>query len=551
MLNQLHVQNFALIQDLRLQLKSGLNIITGETGAGKSILLNALGLLSGKRADLSIIRRGTKKCIVEGYFSLNNYGLESFFATNDLDFEEPTIIRREISILGKSRSFINDTPVKLSVLKELGDRIIDIHSQHGNLILGKPEFAYDLLDYYSGNNSMLKSFKELFLLYIEKQKELEVLEIKQQKEKLNLDFNQFQLNELISHNIQIGEQESLEKELEILNNAEEIKANGSLIVNNISCNNSSVQELLQEANKSLDKLSLFDEGYNQLRERLLSTLIEVKDIADEVKDKISEINSDSFRVQQINERLNSIYSLQKKYNVSSVEQLIEKREELKKTVDLVLGGDDGLSRLEKEINTSKSVLLIKAKSLSDARKKNASAVAKEVIKDIELMGIYESKLEFKFSNTKLNKFGTDQIELLFSANKGAPLGKIDKIASGGELSRLMLSVKKLIGAKAALPTIVFDEIDTGISGEVASQMGQLMKKMGKTIQVVAITHLPQIAAKGHAHFKVFKSREKEQTTSDIKELTDESRVDEIAQMLSGINVSTSARQNAIELINQI
>ena len=551
MLNQLHVKNFALIQDLKLQLKSGLNIITGETGAGKSILLNALGLLGGKRADLSIIRQGTKKCIVEGLFSLKDYGLETFFEAHDLDFEEPTIIRREISTTGKSRSFINDTPVNLSVLKELGDRVIDIHSQHSNLLLGKSEFAFNLLDSYCGNSDDLNSFNKLFLQYLSKLKKFEELKYKQQQEKLNLEFNEFQLKELDSHNLESGEQEALEKEFEILNNAEEIKSNGSIVVNNISYNNSSVQELLQEAINSLDKLSSFDESYSHLKNRLLSSSIEVKDIAYEVQDKISKVNSDFSRVQQINERLDLIYSLQKKYNVSSVEQLIEKKEDLKKIVDLVHGEDEELIHLSKEVETSRTALLQKAKSISETRKNSAPTVAKEIIKDLELMGIHQAQLEFKFSNVELNSFGTDQIDLLFSANKGSSIGKIDKIASGGELSRLMLSIKKIIGLKIALPTIVFDEIDTGISGEVANQVGRLMKEMGRKIQVVAITHLPQIAAKGHAHFKVFKSNLNEKTTSEIKELNDESRVDEIAEMLSGLNVSQSARQNAIELMNQI
>ncbi len=550
MLNQLHVKNFALIQDLKLKLKPGLNIITGETGAGKSILLNALGLLSGKRADLSIIRRGTKKCVVEGDFSLKDYGLDTFFELNDLDFEEPTIIRREISATGKSRSFINDTPVKLSVLKELGDRIIDVHSQHSNLILSKSEFIFSLLDSYSENIPVLNSFKKLFLEYIEKQKQLEDLQSKQQQEKLNLEFNQFQYKELVSHNLENGEQENLEKEFEILNNAEEIKASGSIVVNNISYNNSSVQELLQEAIKSLDKLCLFDESYNEIKNRLTSTLIEVKDISDEVQEKISGVNSDFSRVQQINERLDLIYSLQKKYNVSSVEHLIEKRKELKKIIELVIGGDEDLNSLVEEIQNSKIVLSEKANTISEARRKQAPFIAKEIIQDLKLMGIDKAQLEFKFSNSELNTFGMDQIELLFSANKGSLLGEIDKIASGGELSRLMLSVKKIIGLKTALPTIVFDEIDTGVSGEVASQVGGLMKEMGRKIQVLAITHLPQIAAKGDTHFKVFKSSINDETTSEIKQLNNNARIDEIAQMLSGLTITQSARQNAIELIGQ-
>tara|TARA_Y100000766_G_C18902264_1_gene604003 strand:+ start:1199 stop:2854 length:1656 start_codon:yes stop_codon:yes gene_type:complete len=550
MLNNLHIQNFALIQDLKLDLKHGLNIITGETGAGKSILLGALGLLSGQRADLSIVRNGANKCIVEGEFSLNNYGLEFFFKTYDLDFEEPTIIRREISVLGKSRAFINDTPVKLAVLKELGDMIIDIHSQNSNLILAKYEFAFSLLDNFGDNRKILLDYQKIFTEYIEKQRELDDLKVKQEREKLNLEFNQFQLNELLNSNLLNGEQEILEKEFEILNNIEEIKSSGSIVVNNLSDKDSSVDHLIEEAITSLDKLSSFDVSYISLRDRLSSALIELKDISYEIKYKINDLSSDFSKVQQINDRLDLLYSLQKKYNVSSVEQLIEKTEAIKKLVDLAVGGYEGLNLLSEEIKGYKSELLDKAEKLSSFRKEFAPKVASEITKDLKLMGINEAKLEFKFAKAELNKYGTDEIDFLFSANKGDVLSKLTKVASGGELSRLMLSIKRIIGTKKALPTIVFDEIDTGVSGEVANQMGLLMKQMGEKIQVITITHLPQIAAKGNAHFKVFKSNNNVQTTTHIKKLTDESRVDEVAQMLSGLNISNSARQNAIELINQ-
>ena len=551
MLSHLHVQNFALIQDLKLDLKSGLNIITGETGAGKSILLGALGLLGGKRADLSIIRKGTNKCIVEGEFSLNSYGLEPFFSLNDLDFEEPTIVRREILISGKSRAFINDTPVKLAVLKEIGDRIIDVHSQNSNSILAKYEFAFSLLDNFGGNRDALLDYENLFINYVQKQTELKELKAKQEKEKLNLEFNQFQLNELSNSNLIGGEQEVLEKEFEIVNNAEEIKSNGSIVVNNICHTNASVDNLLQEANISLDKLSSFDDSYTSLRDRLASALIEIKDIAEDVQNKTSGLSSDFSKVQKINDRLDVIYSLQKKYNVSSVEQLIEKREGIQKLVDLAVGGNEGLSSLSKEIQSCKSILLDKAKDLSNFRKKDAPKIADEIIKDLKLMGINDAQLEFDFSVTELIKLGTDDIAFLFSANKGNDLQKVTKIASGGELSRLMLSVKRIIGTRTALPTIVFEEIDTGVSGEVANQMGRLMKDMGEKIQVITITHLPQIAAKGNAHFKVFKSNTNEETTTQIKQLTNQSRIDEVAQMLSGYNISDSARQNALELINEL
>jgi DNA repair protein RecN (Recombination protein N) len=551
MLSHLHVQNFALIEDLKLDLKSGLNIITGETGAGKSIILGALGLLGGKRADLSIIRKGANKCIVEGEFSLESYGLEAFFNSNDLDFEEPTIVRREISISGKSRAFINDTPVKLAILKEIGDRIIDVHSQNSNSILAKYEFAFSLLDNFGGNKEALLNYENLFIDYVQKKAELKELKSKQEKEKLNLEFNQFQLNELFSSNLIGGEQEVLEKEFEIVSNAEEIKSNGSIVVNNICHSNASVDNLLQEANISLDRLSSFDDSYICLRDRLVSALIEIKDIAEDVQNKISGLSSDFSKVQKINDRLDVIYSLQKKYNVSSVEQLIEKREGIQKLVDLAVGDYEGLSSLTKEIEICESILLDKANKLSGLRKKDAPKIADEIIKDLKLLGIKDAQLEFEFSVTELNKLGTDDIAFLFSANKGNDLQKVTKIASGGELSRLMLSVKRIIGTKTALPTIVFDEIDTGVSGEVANQMGRLMKEMGEKIQVITITHLPQIAAKGNAHFKVFKSNTNEETTTQIKQLTNHSRIDEVAQMLSGSNISDSARQNALELINEL
>lgn len=549
MLSHLHVQNFALIQDLKLELKSGLNIITGETGAGKSILLGALGLLGGKRADLSIIRKGTNKCIVEGEFSLKTYELESFFIANDLDFEEPTIVRREISISGKSRAFINDTPVKLVVLKEMGDRIIDVHSQNSNSILAKYDFAFSLLDNFGGNRDVLLEYEKLFADYVQKKADLKELKAQREKEKLNLEFNQFQLNELSRSNLIDGEQDVLEKEFEILSNAEEIKSNGSIVINNIFHVNSSVNNLLQEAIISLDKLSSFDDCYSSLKDRLASSLIEIKDIAEDVQNKISGLSSDFSKVQIINDRLDVIYSLQKKYNVSSIEQLIEKRDGIQKLVDLAVGGDQELSCLTHEIEIFKSSLLSKARNISDLRKNNAPEVANEIIKDLKLMGINDAQINFKFSDSDLNKFGTDDIAFLFSANKGSDLQKLTKIASGGELSRLMLSVKRIVGTKTALPTIVFDEIDTGVSGEVANQMGRLMKEMGEKIQVITITHLPQIAAKGNAHFKVFKSNSNEETTTQISELTNHSRIDEVAQMLSGSNISDSARQNALELIN--
>lgn len=548
MLNQLHVQNFALIEDITLKLEKGFNIITGETGAGKSILLGALGLLSGKRAETSVVREGAKKCIIEGEFSLGDYGLEEFFFAKDLDLEEPTLIRREVSSSGKSRAFVNDTPVNLSVLKELGELIIDVHSQHSNLILNNPEFTYNLLDGFGKQSDQIKEYQIGYSEWIELKNELSVLEERQNKEKLNLDFNQFQLNELTTAQLKEGEQEELEREFEILNNSEEIKSSSSIVVNNILYNNGSVQELLQDAEAALEKLSAFDESYSENKNRVSSVLIEVKDIAEEVEQKVGSLSSDSFRVDEIDERLSLLFNLQKKFNVASVEQLIKKRLALESAVNLVTGGSEEIEKIKGRIVALESILKNQAKSITQGRKKAAEKIAKLVVEDLKLMGISQAQFQFNFEVASLNKWGSDKIDVQFSANKGKSLGKISKTASGGELSRVMLSLKKIMSLQVALPTIVFDEIDTGVSGEVADQMGLIMKQMGKEIQVLTITHLPQIAAKGNAHYKVFKSHDSELTTSNINKLGKQDRILEIAQMLSGSEITSAAKQNAIELI---
>ena len=548
MLNKLHVQNFALIEDLKLNLEKGLNIITGETGAGKSILLGALGLLSGKRADISIVRAGTKKCVVEGEFLLGAYGLNLFFNKHDLDIEEVTIIRREISVSGKSRAFVNDSPVNLAILKELGDQIIDVHSQHSNLLLANPKFSFQLLDGFACQQEKVKLYQKKFSVWIESIQTLKSLEEKQQQEQLNLEFHQFQLNELTTAELKEGEQEMLETEFEVLNNAEDIRENASIVANGILYNKNSVQEVLQNSKVALSKLAAVDGSYTELESRLTSGLIELKDIAEEVEQKSRGISSDVQRVNEIDDRLSVLFGLQKKYIVASVEDLITKREELKQTLDLVEGGDEQLEILKSNIITQEKGLIVLAEALTKKRIDASKKLAKEVIGDLKLMGITEAQLQFDISKMELNQFGCDKIDFLFTANKGNQLGSLSKTASGGELSRVMLSLKRLMSSKTALPTIVFDEIDTGVSGEVADQMGDLMKKMGVDMQVLTITHLPQIAAKGNAHYKVYKSHDARTTSSQIKSLSNSERVDELAQMLSGTKITEASRQNAMELL---
>jgi DNA repair protein RecN (Recombination protein N) len=549
MLNQLHIQNFALIQDLELNLKSGLNIITGETGAGKSILLGALGLLSGKRSDVSVIRGDAKKCVIEGAFKVDDYGLESFFEAHDIEFEANTIIRREIALSGKSRSFVNDSPVTLSVLKELGSFLIDIHSQHSNLVLADPKFSFLLLDSYANQKDLLAKYQVEFRVWQKVKKQLDHLLEQQKREQLNLEFNQFQLKELTDATLKAGELESLEKEFEVLNNAEEIKEYSSEVAQKILYGNGSVQNILQDCEQSLGKLSGFDEDYSELHDRLSSSLIELRDIAEDLQDRCRGLSGDANRVKTIDDRLGLLFGLQKKFNVSSVEYLIERQEELTKIIASVEGGDDDILALTKEIAVKENSLKEKASNLRKGRTKATKAINKEVISDLHLMGISQAQIDFEISDNELTSYGFDLITILFSANKGKELSGLSKTASGGELSRVMLSLKRILSSKSALPTIVFDEIDTGVSGEVADKMGGIMKYMGSTMQVLTITHLPQIAAKGDAHYKVFKSHDTAITTSQLKELNKEDRIEEIAQMLSGAKITQAALDNAAELLS--
>ncbi|MBL57540.1 MAG: DNA repair protein RecN [Flavobacteriales bacterium] len=548
MLNQLHVKNFALIEDLTLSLEPGLNIITGETGAGKSILLGALGLLSGQRAETSVVRAGSKKCIVEGEFSLSSYGLNAFFNTHDLDNEEPTIIRREIAASGKSRAFINDSPVTLAILKELGEHIIDIHSQHSNVLFTQPEFSFKLLDYFAEQREDFLLYQSVYKRWAKCKRELAELKELQRQEQLNFEFNQFQFNELSATNLEVGEQDKLEKEFEILNNAEAIREHASWVVNKTLYQSNSVQELMKESITALEKLRGFDERYESLEKRFSSAYIEVKDIAEEVEVMSGSIQSNAQRVQEIDDRLGVLFALQKKYNVSSIEQLITKKDALKEVLDRVLGSGEEVSQLELELKELKQDLLQKADLITKGRKKSGKVISNSVINDLKLMGIEQGQLSFDFKEVDLFSYGKDQLNILFSANKGNKLGPLVKTASGGELSRIMLSLKKLMSEQYALPTIVFDEIDTGASGEVANKIGDVMREMGSQMQVITITHLPQIAAKGNAHFKVFKSHSETNTTSKIKVLNKQNRVEEIAQMLSGSEVSDAARKNALELL---
>lgn len=548
MLKNLHIKNYALIEDINLSVTEGLNIITGETGAGKSILLGALGLLTGKRADVSAVRKGEKKCVIEGEFAIKNYGLSDFFQANDLDFDALTIIRREVAANGKSRAFINDTPVNLNLLKSIGEVLIDIHSQQDNQHLKSALFFYALLDNYGGQIKETVAYAKSFADFKKLQNQLAVLLEEQEKEKLNKDFNLFQLKELEAANLKENEQEDLEREFEVLNNSEELKELGSVVVNTILYDNDSVNDRLSEVHQALVKLSKISDDYSEMSDRINSAIIDVKDIAEEVGSRLNNISGDANRVVEIDERLALFFSLQKKHNLASNEQLIERRDKLKALVSLAEGDSSEINDLKARISALEQTLKQQAKGLSEVRKKAAGAIEKEVCADLKRMGINQPQIKFKLEEADLNANGCNSIEVLFSANKGTDLGSITKSASGGELSRVMLSFKKILSSKKSLPTILFDEIDTGVSGEVADQMGMIMKQMGSSMQVISITHLPQIAAKGHSHFMVYKNHEAEQTSSQIKLLSKEERINEVAQMLSGAKVTEASKQNAIELL---
>ena len=474
--------------------------------------------------------------------------MNAFFNTHDLDNEEPTIIRREIAASGKSRAFINDSPVTLAILKELGEHIIDIHSQHSNVLLTQPEFSFKLLDYFAEQREDFLLYQSVYKRWAKCKRELAELKELQRQEQLNFEFNQFQFNELSATNLEVGEQDKLEKEFEILNNAEAIREHASWVVNKTLYQSNSVQELMKESITALEKLRGFDERYESLEKRFSSAFIEVKDIAEEVEVMSGSIQSNAQRVQEIDDRLGVLFALQKKYNVSSIEQLITKKDALKEVLDRVLGSGEEVSQLELELKELKQDLLQKADLITKGRKKSGKVISNSVINDLKLMGIEQGQLSFDFKEVDLSLYGKDQLNILFSANKGNKLGPLVKTASGGELSRIMLSLKKIMSEQYALPTIVFDEIDTGVSGEVANKIGDVMREMGSQMQVITITHLPQIAAKGNAHFKVFKSHSETNTTSKIKVLNKQNRVEEIAQMLSGSEVSDAARKNALELL---
>lgn len=550
MLTSLSIKNFALIEKLDIDFSENFSIITGETGAGKSILLGALGLVLGKRADLSSLKNKEEKCVIEAQFDIARYNLESFFEANDLDFEKETIIRREILSSGKSRAFVNDSPVNLQELQELGEYLIDIHSQHQTQELSEENFQFDIIDSMAGNTSEIAAYKSLLKKYRSLKTNLTALQSRLQDASKEQDYNSFLLEELLAAKLKSGEQEELESVFEQLNNVELIKENLDRAVSIAEEEQFGVLHNLKEIKASLQKIASFSADYNSLFERITSASIELDDIISELSQKAESLMSDPEQLELVNQKLQTIYNLQQKHQVKTVDELLLIQEDLDKKVISVDSLQQEIEQAEKEIAESESSLDTIAATISEKRQNAIPVLTEKLVAILELLGM--PNVRFKIEVTLSDSYhanGKDDLQFLFAANKGSDFGLLKKTASGGEMSRIMLAVKSILAQYQKLPTIIFDEIDTGVSGEIAHKMGEIMREMSKTMQVFAITHLPQIAAKGNTHFKVFKSVVGDQTLSELKLLSADERVIEIAQMLSGKDISDSAINHAKALLN--
>lgn len=550
MLLSLSIKNYALIEYLETDFSNQFSVITGETGAGKSILLGALGLVLGNRADLTSLKDKEQKCIIEAQFAISNYNLQSFFNENDMDYDDKTIIRREILPSGKSRAFVNDSPVNLQELQELGALLLDIHSQHQTRELTEENYQIDILDAVANNNDLVVAYKQALTTYKSIQKEVKQLTSEKEALVKEYEYNSYLLNELLVANLVDGEQEDLEQELEQLSNVEFIKENFERIL--AVANEEQVGALvnLKEMKISLQKIIGFSTLYAQLYERLTSSLLEIEDIVSECEQNNEKILADPERLEFVNTKLQSIYNLQKKHQVQSIAELLVIQNELDAKVIRVDDLDGAINKLQSELNKQQSKVDEIAKTIFENRKKIVPVLIDKMKMILSQLGMVEAnfQIEINHTNSYFQK-GKDEVVLLFSANKGTSFGSLKKVASGGEMSRIMLAIKAVLANYSKLPTIIFDEIDTGVSGEIAIKMGEIMKEMSTTMQVFAITHLPQIAAKGNSHYKVAKRNQGETTISELNLLTSEERIQHIAEMLSGKDITDSALQHAKALLN--
>lgn len=551
MLQHLSVQNYALIEQLEIDFSSGLTIITGETGAGKSILLGALGLIAGNRSDAQALQEKSKKCVIEAIFNIKEYALNSFFDAQELDYEEITTIRREINPEGKSRAFINDTPVTLSQLKELTERLIDIHSQHQTLTLNGNEFQLSVVDAFAAHADLLKQYQTDFKQFKSIEKKLNELIEKEMQAKKDLDYFQFQFNELEEADLKAGKQTEWEQELEALNNAEEIKQSLSKASFGLSGGEQNLLSSLNEIKAVLAPFAKFKTELNDLSTRVNSAYIELKDISNELESIEQDIVYDPKLIDELSNRLDGIYRLQQKHQVKTIEELITIKEEINSKLADFGSLESEIEKVKKELQHYTETLTSSSKKISSNRKKVIPKIEKELASLLASLSMPNAQL--KIEHNELPVFttnGTDKVSFLFSANKGSDFKELNKVASGGELSRLMLSIKSSLAKLTALPTIIFDEIDTGVSGDVADKIGIIMNQMAESIQVITITHLPQIASKGGSHLFVYKADKNNKTYSSIKRLTPEERIHEVAKMLSTGNPTTAAINNAKELLSQ-
>jgi DNA repair protein RecN len=551
MLKHLYIKNFTLIDQLDIDFHNGFSVISGETGAGKSIILGAISLLLGNRADSKHIKQGEKKCVIEATFSLEKGAFDTFFADNNIDFDaDETILRREIGNNGKSRAFINDTPVPLNLMREVGDQLVDIHSQHQNLLLQKEDFQLNVIDILARNDKEMAAYKETFKVFKDAEKRLEDIKKQLKDNAENEEFMRFQYEELLSANLQEGQQEELEAESKTLSHAEDIKASLYNADNSLNDDETGAVKQLKSATEAMSSIAAVYPKAEELSSRLDTIYIEVKDIAEEVSKATGDIDFDPNRLDYINEQLDKIYHLEKKFHVESISELLNIQAELKQKLDGIDNSDELLKEAEQEVATKQADCTQQAVLLSKGREKAAKAIQKEMKEKLVPMGIPNVQFDIQFEPKQLAADGADKVQFLFSANRNSPLQPIAQVASGGEIARVMLSLKAMISGAVKLPTIIFDEIDTGVSGKIAQQMAFVMHQMGSNNkQVISITHLPQIAALGTTHYKVEKHDTPTGTTSQLRQLTADERVAEIAQMLSGSDISEAALQNARELLN--
>ena len=556
MIRHLHIENYALIEHLDMDFHTGFSVITGETGAGKSIIIGAIGLLLGQRADSRSIKADAKRCVVEDTFDLSQDALEPFFQENDLDFDgAECIIRRELTSAGKSRAFINDTPASLAQLKELGEQLLDVHSQHKNLLLGKEDFQLNVLDIVANHQETLDAYKTEYQSYRRLSKQLEEALEEAEASKEDEDYLRFQVNQLADANLKEGEQEELEEEAETLEHAEDIKSSLYAAANHLQSSNegADVLGLLKQSISEIQSISSVYSSAEEWAERLDSCYIELKDVANELENQAEDVEYNPQRLEQVNERRNTIYTLQKKHGVESVEELLTLQKEMEEKLLRITNSDDFIEQLHQQVDAQKEKALVLAKKLSQSRTTTAKRVEKEMEERLLPLGM--PNVQFKCSilaiPSELSSTGYDQVQFLFNANKSGEPKPVSQIASGGEIARVMLSLKALIAGAVKLPTIIFDEIDTGVSGSIAEKMARMMQEMGERgRQVISITHLPQIAALGAHHYKVYKEDTDDATLTHIIPLNDEQRIEEIACMLSGEQLTQAALDNAKTLLGK-